>query len=275
MNEKAIKLTKNGRKTTFKLGSNLIWFGGKDKLAKKIKALMPDHKTYVDVFGGGANVLLQKERQKTDIYNDINGDAVNYFLTLRADPNKFYEAVESLPYSRKIYETWKKEPLPDDDFERAVRWFYINRGGRVGGHRGMPGGWRQGKTHNTVGSYRSACELIDPIAARLKNVMIECKDFRVIIKKYDSRDTLFYVDPPYVGREKNYAGGFKQQDHIDLARLLNQIQGKAIVSYYQDERIDQLYSGWKRIEIPSKLYSKAVKPGESRPDTVELLLLNF
>jgi site-specific DNA-adenine methylase len=36
-----------------------------------------------------------------------------------------------------------------------------------------------------------------------------------IIRVYDSSDTLFYIDPPYIGREKYYAGGFTDQDHRD------------------------------------------------------------
>lgn len=267
--------SKNDKDVPVKLRSNLIWFGGKAKMAKTIINLMPEHKTYVEVFGGGANVLLQKKRQVSDIYNDINGDAVNYFLTLREKPNKFYEAVESLPYSRQLYEQWRHEPLPSDEFDRAVRWYYINRSGIVGGAGGNPGGWRHGLTHNTVGSYRSACELIKPIADRMKDVMIERMDFRQLITKYDSADTFFYADPPYIGREKQYAGGFNEQDHRDLAQLLNGIKGKAIISYYPDPLVTELYANWQTIEISSKVYSKKVQPGECKPDATELLLLNY
>lgn len=275
MNKITKYASKNDKEAPVKLRSNLIWFGGKAKMAKTIIKLMPEHKTYVDLFGGGANVLIQKERQKSDIYNDINGDAVNYFKVLRDKPDKFYDAVEALPYSREIYEEWRHEPLPADDFERAVRWFYINRSGIVGGAGGNPGGWRHGVTHNTVGSYRSACELIKPIAERLKNVMIEKQDFRTIISKYDTDDTLFYVDPPYVGREKQYAGGFTEQDHRDLAQLLGGIKGNAIVSYYPDPLVTELYADWNTMKIPSKVYSKKVQPGESKPDATEMLLFNY
>ena len=266
---------KNNKEMPVKLRSNLIWFGGKAKMAKTIIDLMPEHKTYVEVFGGGANVLLQKEKKHVEVYNDINGDVVNYLMVLRADPDKFYKAAESLPYSREIYEKWRKEDLPADEFERAVRWFYINRSGIVGGVNGKTGGWRLGATHNTVGSYRSACELIGPIADRLKETNIEKKDFRTIINRYDHTNTLFYVDPPYIGREKQYAGGFNEQDHRDLAQLLNGIKGKAIVSYYPDPLVTELYGGWHVKEIESKVYSKKVQPGENKPDATELLLFNY
>jgi DNA adenine methylase len=38
----------------------------------------------------------------------------------------------------------------------------------------------------------------------MKNVIIDCRDFREVIRVNDSPTTLFYVDPPYVVRERNY-----------------------------------------------------------------------
>ncbi len=32
---------------------------------------------------------------------------------------------------------------------------------------------------------------------RLNDVIIENKDWKNIVKKYDSKDTFFYLDPPY------------------------------------------------------------------------------
>lgn len=255
--------------------SPLLWFGGKSKLAKTIISMMPEHKTYVEPFGGAAHVLVQKKRSPVEVYNDINKEVVNFLLIVREHPERFYRAVETLPYSRELYESWRKSALPEDPFERAVRWFYLNRSGIVGAHKGQPGGWRHGRSHNTVGSYRSACELIEPLAERLRNVNIESKDFREIIVKYDSPDTFFYIDPPYVGREKRYDGGFTEQDHRDLAELLSGIKGKAFVSYYPDPIIDDLYKDWNIITLESYAYSKIVEIDQRKEKTVELFITNY
>ncbi|AKQ71750.1 MULTISPECIES: DNA adenine methylase [Bacillus] len=95
----------------------------------------------------------------------------------------------------------------------------------------------------------------------MKGVMIECQDFRTIIEKYDSPDTLFYVDPPYVGREQFYAGEFTEQDHRDLARLLIQAKGKVVLSYYDDPLILELYPNWER-ETFSDTSRLSVDPGK-------------
>ncbi len=45
---------------------------------------------------------------------------------------------------------------------------------------------------------------------------------------YDSSDTLFYVDPPYVGAENCYkiTSGFGINEHENLAKILANVKGK-------------------------------------------------
>jgi DNA adenine methylase len=258
-----------------KVRSPLIWFGGKGKVAHQIISRMPAHKTYVEPFGGAAHVIAQKPRIAHEVYNDIDGDLVNFLLVARDLPDKLSAACESLPYSRELYETWKCESMPEDRFERAVRFFYLNRSGIAKGNG--PGTYKTGWRHSTSSSqnpamgYQSACLLIKSFADRMKGVMIEHDDFRKIIEKYDSQDTLFYVDPPYIGREKFYAGGFTEKDHRDLAALLKEIKGKAIVSYYDDPLLLELYPNWRRDTFES---FKQVVNGDNCY-TEELLLMNF
>jgi DNA adenine methylase len=255
--------------------SPLIWFGGKGKVAQKIIQHMPQHKVYVEPFGGAAHVISQKPQMYHEVYNDIDGELVNFLLVAREHTEKLIHACETLPYSRELYERWKSEEFPPDPFERAVRFFYLNRSGIAKGNG--PGTAKTGWRHSTSSSqnpavgYQSACREIEQFAKRMRGVMIEHDDFRTIIKKYDSPDTLFYVDPPYIGKEKYYAGGFTEQDHRDLAELLNRIQGKAIVSYYDDPLLLEIYPGWRRETFES---FKQVVNGDNC-FAEELLLMNF
>lgn len=255
--------------------SPLIWFGGKGKVAQKIIQHMPPHKIYVEPFGGAAHVIAQKPQMYHEVYNDIDGNLVNFLLVAREQTKELIGACETLPYSRELYERWKREEPPSDPLERAVRFFYLNRSGIVRGNG--PGsentGWRHSTSSNSnpaIG-YQSACKGIDTFARRMRGVMIEHADFRKIIEKYDSPNTLFYVDPPYIGREKQYAGGFEESDHRDLAHLLNQIKGKAIVSYYDDPLLHEIYPGWRRETFES--YKQVVNGDNCY--TEELLLMNF
>lgn len=255
--------------------SPLIWFGGKSKVAHHIISRMPDHTCYVEPFGGAAHVIAQKPPVYSEVYNDIDGEVVNFLIVARSEPDRFQHACDSLPYSRAIYEKWKREEPPNDDFERAVRFFYVNRSGIANGNSdsafSTDTGWRHSKEHNTARTYRSACEIIPAFADRMKSVMIDNRDFRDIIRVYDAPYTLFYVDPPYIGREKYYAGGFMEQDHRDLAEMLNRIKGKAIISYYDDALLDELYPGWTRDSFQA---ARQVVNGNNNT-AEELLLMNF
>lgn len=222
--------------------SPLIWFGGKSKVAQHIISKMPNHSCYVEPFGGAAHVIAQKAPVYSEVYNDIDGEVVNFLMMAILEPQRLQQACDELPYSRALYDKWKRENPPDDNFARAVRFFYVNRSGIAKGNSdssfSTDTGWRHSREHNTARTYRSACQIIPEFSKRMQSVMIDNRDFRDIIRVYDGPDTLFYVDPPYIGREKYYAGGFNEQDHRDLAYLLNGIKGQALISYYDDRMLD-------------------------------------
>lgn len=90
--------------------SAIRWYGGKHAVAKQIINLMPMHKTYVEVFGGGAHVLLNKKRAPVEVYNDLNKGLVSLFSVLR-DKELTKELVEGLQLT-----LYSKE-----EFDRAVR----------------------------------------------------------------------------------------------------------------------------------------------------------
>jgi len=257
--------------------SPLIWFGGKSKYAEYIISKFPAHKIYVEPFGGAAHVITQKPRIPHEVYNDIDGNVVNFLMHVREYPIRMMQDCLSIPYSRELYEKWKREPLPQNPYERAVRWFYLNRSGiSKGNAEDVPNtGWRH-KTQsgqNPAGGYITACKLFKPFAERLQGVMIEHDDFRRIITKYDSSDTLFYVDPPYVGREKYYAGGFTENDHRELADLLNNVKGKVVLSYYSDPLVSELYKDWNEEKFDA--YKQVVGGDGLGCYAEELLLMNF
>lgn len=109
----------------------------------------------------------------------------------------------------------------------------------------------------------------------------ECLDFKEHILKYDSPQTLFYVDPPYFKTEGCYYRGdnhFGQVGHVRLAETLNNIQGRFILSYYDFEGLDKMYPKTK-FRWETKSFTKASttifnmsiedKQGE------EVLIMNF
>lgn len=257
--------------------SPLIWFGGKAKQAAHIISKMPNHKVYIEPFGGAAHVISQKPRINHEVYNDIDGIVVNFILQSIENTEKLIERCSVLPYSRELYEKWRKEELPRDPLEKAIRFFYLNRSGiSKGNAEEVPKtGWRHStsSSQNPAMGYVNACQAIRDFAQRMQGVMIERLDFRTCIEKYDSSEALFYVDPPYIGREKYYAGGFTLQDHYELGELLNRVRGKVILSYYDDPIISEIYGHWK-IEKHSA-FKQAVGGQNVGGQAEELLIMNY
>ena len=66
---------------------------------------------------------------------------------------------------------------------------------------------------------------------RLCGVTIECKSYDEFIAIYDRPDTLFYLDPPYWGSEKDYGKDcFNREDFTKLREILRDLKGTFILS---------------------------------------------
>jgi DNA adenine methylase len=238
------------------LRSPIWWFGGKGHQVKRILPLFPPHRIYVEPFGGGASLLFAKEPSKTEVYNDLDSGLVRFFRVLR-DPEKFarfYHLACLTPYSREEYYFCRDtQEECEDEVEGAYRWFVMARqsfGGRLdrgwsyivdSSSRGMA---------STCSRWLSTLEILPAISRRLMRVQIEHQDFRQIFKAYDTPDTLFYCDPPYVLRTRR-SGGYRcemtDDDHRELVDLLLGLKGKAVLSGYANEIYRPLEdAGWQR-----------------------------
>lgn len=84
----------------------LRYHGGKFRLSGWIRSFFPPHQVYVEPFGGAGSVLLTKEPAYAEVYNDLDGDVVNFFRVLR-DPIQraaLCELVALTPFSRAEFE---------------------------------------------------------------------------------------------------------------------------------------------------------------------------
>jgi DNA adenine methylase len=69
-------------------------------------------------------------------------------------------------------------------------------------------------------------ELIDEYYKIIRGWILENDDFRNVIPRYDGNDTIFYLDPPYLGWSW-YNHNFTESDMRDLKELLDNILGRA------------------------------------------------
>lgn len=232
----------------------LRYFGGKFQIREWIISHFPGHVTYCEPFGGGASVLLSKPKAKIEVYNDLNLMAVTFFRVLRSRPEELIQAIKLTPYARHEYILSQDAARADDDLERA-RMFYVwcwQGWGRGGVQES--GGWRfmrsDSRGQTPCNDWVNIGHLYD-VAERLRNVQLECVDALRCIDLYDTPETLFYVDPPYVPdtrglkwRSSAYLHDYVDADHERLAEKLSQVQGMVVVSGYPSALYDRLFDGW-------------------------------
>ncbi len=217
----------------------------------------PPHRTYVEPFGGSAAVLLAKPASKVEIYNDLDGELVNFFRVVR-NPllcTKLHTAANSTPYARAEFDLAKQ--ASDDPLEAARRFVVRQRmsfGGKGRDWAFSIANSRRG-TAAAIRRWRWGIDWLPTVHERFKDVQIECTDWRDVMSRYDGAETLFFLDPPYVP-DTRVAGMYRheltQDDHRELVSCLLSIRGMVILSGYAHKTYEPLQrAGWGRIDHPT------------------------
>ncbi|RQO57990.1 DNA methyltransferase [Paucibacter sp. KBW04] len=241
----------------------LRYHGGKFRLASWILKFFPPHGCYVEPFGGAAGVLLQKPRVYAEVYNDLDGDIVNFFRVIR-DPAlraDLIEACRLTPYAREEFNQ-AYEPT-DDSLERARRTCVraamgFGSAGATKATTGFRTDTRRkyGTAQHNWADYPAA---ITPIGERFSGVLIENRDAIEVIQAHDGHDTLFFVDPPYVHatRAMRNKGGYRHElddvGHRCLLDALKAVDGMVVLCGYATELYDLELQGWSRHETQARI----------------------
>lgn len=179
----------------------LRFYGGKWSLADWVISYFPhgfERMHYVEPFGGAAGVLLSKPPSILETYNDLDSRLVTFFRVLREREEELARSLERTPFSREEYMR-SFEPAPDE-LETARRVF-VAQWQSIGGTNGRKSGWRGQRTIESrytppARDYNQAIENLSGVSRRFREVQIENLPALELIRKTDSPETLFYVDPP-------------------------------------------------------------------------------
>ena len=257
------------RKPTTRL---VPWVGGKGQLMWAIQMLLPSHyKTLVDVFGGSGIITLNTAvpRGCLQIYNDLNHDLYNLLFCAKERPMELVRELGFLPINAHDEFDVLQRQLRGEDFTmeymeqqldlteillqplqaEIVRQLLLERGSLGNVRRAAAFYKLQRYSYNSSGdSYGGgSCDIrrffhdIWECSHRLKNVVLENKDFEDVIRQYDREDAWIYCDPPYYKAESCYEVEFPPEDHQRLHDVLVTCEGYFIVSYNYQDYICELY----------------------------------
>lgn len=209
------------------------YIGGKRNLAARLCAMIDaiPHRTYVEPFVGMGGVFLRRsKRPAAEVINDLSTDVSTFFRILQRHHQAFMDMLKWQITSREEFERLLAQDADTlTDLERAARFLYLQRcafGGKVAGRS-----FGVSKANPARFDVTKLAVTLADIHERLAPVTIERLTYGKVIDRYDSPETLFYLDPPYWGCEGDYgAGAFERADFERLADQLASIAGRFILS---------------------------------------------
>lgn len=260
----------------------LRYHGGKWKLAPWIISHFPPHRIYVEPYGGGGSVLMQKQRSYSEVYNDLWGVVVNVFRVLR-DPVQAAELERQIrltPFAREEFEATGDDVLSQiaDPIELARLTIFRSFAGfgSAATNAKHATGFRSNSSRSgttPAHDWANYPNCMRAFTERLQGVIIENRPALDVIASHDASDALLYVDPPYVHATRNmkrgnaaYACEMSDDDHREMAEVLKKCDGMVVVSGYRCDLYDELFDGWRRVDHATH--------GDGATDRVECLWLS-
>jgi len=238
----------------------LKYNGGKFLIRKWILDNLPEHKSYIETCFGAGSVLLSKKRSSMEFANDIDGNVHNFFTVLRDNPKELIRMITYTEYSDRFLQKSLKMIQSETDPIKQAYYFYCiswmsmrandtrssNLNFRMKGNISKSGG------HNPANLFAQTKHLYQ-IAKRLRGVIITNLDINDTLY-LDSKDSLFYVDMPYLHSSRNSKNMYnhefgKKTEHSTVLYNLTNISGMAVVSHYESDLYDSILHSWEKIKI--------------------------
>ncbi len=252
----------------------LRYFGGKYRLASWVISHFPEHRIYVEPFGGAASVLMKKQKSHAEIYNDLDDSVFNLFSVLRNESlaKELKSLIDLTPYSRREFElAHVYHPDKVESARRLIIRSFMGFGADSVTKITSKTGFRSNSNKSGSTPAHDWCNYshnIPEFQKRLSSVVLENKDAMQVMLDHDSIDTLHYLDPPYhhsTRRSGRYKHEMDNQAHIDLIEFVKTLKGRVIISGYDTDLYNSL--NWKKT-------TKEARANGSKA-TVECLWMNY
>ena len=181
--------------------------GGKYKLRHIILKQIPSHKTYLEPFFGGGSIYFAKQPAQVNVIADINKQLINFYKQFR---DSGCRGMSMCPSTRKVdpgatsrlFQQAKKGKANNICSFYTTRYLSVNNNGTSVSPTVL--------ARSRKGIGKVVLKNCKKYEDKLKKTRILSDDFRNVVKKYDSKDTFIYLDPPYRGR----ANGLYKHENV-------------------------------------------------------------
>jgi len=245
------------------------YLGGKWRIAPWIVSHFPAHRVYLEPFGGAASVLLRKPRPEVgggECYNDLDHSVVNLFQVLR-EPDQAKELARRIgltPFAREEYDlAFKFARCPIERARRLIVRSYMGHGSSsavASRQTGFRASMINRKGALPANEWPGLPSALLAVRDRLQGVLIEHRPALALIDRYDTPETLAYLDPPYMPATRSakrrggqafhaYAHEMTEVDHAQLLHRARAFSGMVAISGYASDLYDDLLGDWARHEF--------------------------
>jgi DNA adenine methylase len=246
-----------------------------------LKHLLPfvnsiEHREYREPFVGGGSVFFGKNPAEVSWINDIDSELIHIYQTM-TKPDLLCNLISKLDKEVASRERHNevKELEPINDFERAFKYFYLNRTSYSGIMKKPAWGYKVGKSSPP----ENWGNMLIKSAPKLEGVQITDLDYEEVItadSDFSPDEVLLYLDPPYIvaDQKRAYINSFTIEEHFRLQNLLKNTKFKFLLSYDDSSEVRELYD-WAYFTELNWNYNTSNISGEKRKKGNELLISNF
>lgn len=230
--------------------SPLRYPGGKSKAIDLILAQCPANIAEVrEAFVGGGSVFLAL-KSTTQIQNfwinDLNYDLYCFWHSVQDEIDRLLAAIaalkEEFAEGKALYSFLKTEFSSVSDFDRAVRFFVMNR---ITFSGVMDSGGYSQQAFEKRFTWSSIVRL-KQAAAWLSGTKITHGDYAELLFS-EGKDVFLFLDPPYWKATKSKLYGIKGDlhtsfDHQKFATMMSQCPHRWLITYDDSAEIRELFS---------------------------------
>lgn len=215
--------------------------GGKRQLADKIISKMKPHKIYDEPFVGGGAVFYKKPLAEKSYINDKDKDIVKVHKSFKE--GRGFNQCDMKPSKAKF------DRIKGKSNKSACDVAYLNKLSFGSGMTSFADKKFSGRgTKETGITYQKAHQ--EEYKEKLKNTSVTSSDFKEVMKKSDSKETVHFLDPPYVkGSEIYKEKGVTPQEVCDTAKKM---KGQVIITYDNHPDVRKACKGLKMSKISSR-----------------------
>lgn len=270
-----------------KLVSPIVkWVGGKRQLLDEITPLLPKRITsYCEPFLGGGAVLFSIQPSNA-IVNDLNGDLIAVYETVRDDveplidalkkhenTSEYFYKIRDLDRDKETYQALSK-------VERASRLIYLNKTCFNGLFRVNS----SGEFNSPFGHYKNPNIVNEPVLRAVSKYLLSAniafcnEDFSFTLSKI-GKGGFVYLDPPYdpVSDTASFTGynkgGFNKDEQIRLKQCCDDLTKRGIKFMLSNSATAFIKDLYKDYNISIVQAKRAINSDASKRGAIEEVLI--